>query len=171
MSTIAWYYLGQSLLRLGELAAAEEAIAQANILDNTNPLVWGLNAVLCLMYGRHRLVQARFAIKEAFRLGLRDAALLEEIGDYFEGEELFTDGQQAYELAVEIDPENGTVLQKLGHLYSNDKNDDGDKERAVDCYKQAITLVKGDNNKQNIALTLQSLLTELNREFEISPFK
>ena len=52
MSTQAWFNLGQSLLRLGELTAAEEAIAQANILDNTNPIIWGLSAVLCLMFGK-----------------------------------------------------------------------------------------------------------------------
>jgi len=43
------------LLRLGELPAAEDAIAQANILDNTNPLVWALSAVTCLTFGKHRI--------------------------------------------------------------------------------------------------------------------
>jgi len=50
-STNAWFYLGLSLVRLGELAAAEDAIAQANILDNLNPQIWALNAILCLNYG------------------------------------------------------------------------------------------------------------------------
>lgn len=47
-STTAWIYLGLSFLRLGELNNAEDAITQANILDNTNPIIWGLNTVLCL---------------------------------------------------------------------------------------------------------------------------
>jgi hypothetical protein len=34
MSTTAWIYLGMSLLRMGQLAEAEDALAQANILDN-----------------------------------------------------------------------------------------------------------------------------------------
>lgn len=55
VSTQAWFYLGQSLLRLGELPAAEEAIAQANILDNTNPHVWGLSVLSCLSFGTQRL--------------------------------------------------------------------------------------------------------------------
>ena len=40
-----------------------EAIAQANILDNLNPLIWALNAILCLKYGRQRLNQACFAFE------------------------------------------------------------------------------------------------------------
>lgn len=52
MSTNAWFYLGLSLIRLGELEAAEDAITQANILDNLNPDIWGLNTILCLNYGQ-----------------------------------------------------------------------------------------------------------------------
>ena len=33
----------------------------------------------------------------------------------------------------------------------------------------AIELVKGDLNKQNLAYTLQSLLSEVNRDFEFTP--
>ena len=34
VSTTSWFYLGLSLLRVGELAQAEAAVSQANILDN-----------------------------------------------------------------------------------------------------------------------------------------
>ncbi len=72
MSTNAWFYLGLSLIRLGELAAAEDAIAQANILDDLNPQIWALSAILCLNYGSKRLEQARFALDQAMSLGLKD---------------------------------------------------------------------------------------------------
>lgn len=55
MQTTAWIYLGLSFIRLGELAAAEDAISQANILDNTNPLSWALSTILCLKFGKQRL--------------------------------------------------------------------------------------------------------------------
>ena len=55
VSTTSWYYLGLSMLRLGELCSAEDAISQANILDNTNPKIWGLMAILCLTTGNDRL--------------------------------------------------------------------------------------------------------------------
>ena len=84
ISTNAWYYLGLALLRLNELEPAEDAISQANILDNQAPDVWGLNTILCLKYGKQRLTQARFCMNEALRLGLKDISVLEEIGDLFE---------------------------------------------------------------------------------------
>ena len=55
VSTTSWLYLGLSLIKLGELEAAEDAIAQANILDNNNPNSWGLSTILCLSYDNSRL--------------------------------------------------------------------------------------------------------------------
>ena len=34
----------------------------------------------------------------------------------------------------------------------------------------AVELIKGDSNKQKIALTLQELLIQCNREFEFNPY-
>ena len=55
ISTTAWIYLGLSLIKLGELEAAEDAISYANILDNNNPNAWGLSTILCLSFGKDRL--------------------------------------------------------------------------------------------------------------------
>ena len=84
VSTTSWIYLGLSLLRVGDLAAAEDAIAQANILDNTNPNVWGLMTILCLTTGAQRLAQANLSFKEAIDLGLKDHQQIEEIGDLYQ---------------------------------------------------------------------------------------
>lgn len=83
-STTCWINLGLSYLKLGEMANAEDAIAQANILDNTNPKVWALNAILCMRFGKQRIAQARFALKNAISFGIKDAAYLEELGELFE---------------------------------------------------------------------------------------
>jgi len=95
-STNSWFFLGLSLLRLGELPAAEDAIAQANILDNLNPLIWALNAILCLKYGKQRLNQACFALEQALNLGLKDSLLLEELGDMLEAQGLHEEAVQVY---------------------------------------------------------------------------
>jgi tetratricopeptide (TPR) repeat protein len=202
VSTNAWYYLGLSLLRLGELEASEDAISQANILDNQDASIWGLNAILCLKYGKQRLPQAKFCMKEALRLGLKDTALLEEIADLFEHEGLLAESARLYETVSSLiqseqetaqaehaqkrdraaseekqqsiaaceekmlkllDEKHGIILQKLGNIYCNEKLDKGgdahNVELAIEHFKRAIDLVKGDSNKTNIALTLQTLLT------------
>jgi hypothetical protein len=72
---------------------------------------------------------------------------------------------------IKLEPSNGTAHYKLGVVMTNEKNPNYDKQRAVECYKQAIDNVNGENYKQKIALTLHSLLVSLNREFEISAYK
>ncbi len=83
MSTTSWVYLGVSLLKLGELIQAEDAFTQANILDNTNPNVWGYMTILCLHYGKDRRVQADLCFEETLLMGLNDSEILEEIGDLY----------------------------------------------------------------------------------------
>lgn len=154
MSTTAWIYLGLSFIRLGELASAEDSISQANILDNTNPLSWALNTILCLKYGQQRLQQARFSMNQAIRLGISDSLILEEIGDLFEQEGLYHDAAQAFKICSTVDNQNGTVLQKLGGIYCNENNPNQDKDAAINCLKDAIELIKGQTNKENLAYTL-----------------
>ena len=159
MSTVAWFYLGLSLIRLGEFAAAEDAIAQANILNNLDPRVWALNAILCLKYGQDRIPQAKFALGEAFKLNLIDEELLEELGDMLEEQGLFKEAIEAYETCLGQNEENGTILSKLGYIYCSDKFGEANKNKSVEWFKVAIEYVEGDANRSNIALTIKNLLT------------
>ena len=43
------------------------------------------------MFGRQRIVQAKFALNEAYKYGLKNVAILEEIGDFFDKEQLYSD--------------------------------------------------------------------------------
>ena len=61
----------------------------------------------CLHFGASRLQQARFALKEAYKFGFADVAMIEEIGDHFEKLQLFSDAQNAFERLVDLDPKNG----------------------------------------------------------------
>ena len=61
------------------------------------------------MSGQQRIVQAKFALSEAYKYGLKDTAILEEIGDFFDCEQLYTDAQKAFETLVIIDQTNGSA--------------------------------------------------------------
>lgn len=82
-STTSWIYLGLSLLRLGEMAKAEDALTYANILDNLNPKIWGYQCILSLICGPERAVQAETCLLEAINMGLDDWEIFEEIGDLY----------------------------------------------------------------------------------------
>ena len=71
-----------------------------------------------------------------------------------------------------LDEKHGIILQKLGNIYCNEKFDKGmNIETSIENFKKSIELVKGESNKANIALTLQTLLSKVNRAFEMAPYK
>jgi hypothetical protein len=62
-------------------------------------------------------------------------------------------------------------MQKLGNIFCNQDNPGKDKDQAIECFKLAVELVKGDSNKEQLAQQLQGLLIEVNRQFEFTPFQ
>ena len=65
----------------------------------------------------------------------------------------------------------GLILQKLAKIYCNDNYTGINMDLSIQTFKDAYYLVQGVNVKQNIALMLQSLLTQVGREHELAPFK
>ncbi|XP_049323581.1 cilia- and flagella-associated protein 70 isoform X1 [Astyanax mexicanus] len=72
-----WLGLGISCYRLGEMTEAEDALAEANILNNQNPEVWAYLALVCLQTGRK--LEAEQSYKYTLQCKLSDEALLQEI--------------------------------------------------------------------------------------------
>jgi len=76
-SCITWLGVGISCYRLGELKEAEQALSEANILNNTDPEVWGYLSLVCLKTARK--LEAEQSYRYALRVGLKDPDLLSEI--------------------------------------------------------------------------------------------
>lgn len=70
----AWLGAGVACLRLGEASQAEEALAEANVLNNRHPDVWGQLALLSLQ--AQRFDEAMQALGQAYKLGLSEPSLL-----------------------------------------------------------------------------------------------
>uniref|UniRef100_A0A3B3RW37 Uncharacterized protein n=1 Tax=Paramormyrops kingsleyae TaxID=1676925 RepID=A0A3B3RW37_9TELE len=74
--------LGQIYLQekqLGELTEAEDALTEANALNNTDAEVWGYLSLVCLQTGRQ--LEAEQTYKYAMKLNLQKETLLQEIKD------------------------------------------------------------------------------------------
>ncbi|OWF40657.1 Tetratricopeptide repeat protein 18 [Mizuhopecten yessoensis] len=76
-SCVSWLGVGIACYRLDELSEAEDALSEANILNNTDPEVWAYLSLVCLKTGRQ--LEAEQAYKYALKVNLRDEELLAEI--------------------------------------------------------------------------------------------
>ncbi|CAH8498193.1 unnamed protein product [Heterobilharzia americana] len=72
-----WLGVGKACFRVRELENAEEALTEANYINNRNPEVWAYLSMICLKTNRR--TEAEQSFKYAIKTKLQDVHLLDEI--------------------------------------------------------------------------------------------
>ncbi|KAH8614499.1 putative Tetratricopeptide repeat [Trypanosoma vivax] len=75
--SLMWLGAGIACYRLDKVDEAEECLSESNTLNNTNPRTWAYLSLVCL---RKERVEMEAVLRQAITQGLRDAALLTELG-------------------------------------------------------------------------------------------
>ena len=65
-SSVSWLGVGIASYRLGQLGEAEDALVEANILNNLDPAVWGYLSLVCLQTGMRGMIELHIWNKRGY---------------------------------------------------------------------------------------------------------
>jgi tetratricopeptide (TPR) repeat protein len=109
---LAWLGVGIAYYRTGDMARAEQALNESNILNNLCAKTWAFLALVCLRHRRD--ADADQAFNQAAKLGLSDAALIAEVGSELQraGRHTVAESCLRRALAVRDDPSTRMLLAR-----------------------------------------------------------
>jgi Flp pilus assembly protein TadD len=167
--------LGVNFLRLDKLEEAEEALTEANLLENRNAEIWAMLSILCIHLGPHRVHEAEQCLFQALRLGLSSPSQLRELATTF----MSIDKLQAAEdllrrsLAAEISLSvKGTPNPHTRKLLADVLAGQNLAAKAVEEYKAVLLDATADKQTQLAAADkCLSLLASMGRDDELQTVK
>ena len=163
-SATIFLLIGIACIRLERFEDAEDALLEANLLDNRNPEVWCYIAVLCLALGPHRLVESEKALYQGLRLNVNNASLLRELATLYISYDKLVVAEDLVRRSLVLETKsNGRARKLLADILASQN----EKAKAIDEYSFVIN----DNDtdvatKVNAAEKCILLLVALGRKSE-----
>ncbi|KAJ3155384.1 Cilia- and flagella-associated protein 70 [Geranomyces michiganensis] len=119
-SAASWLGVGKACMAAEEWEEAEDALAEANVLNNRHADVWAYLALLNLQLKRE--FEGNQCIAQALRLGIRDAAVLRAVSDALMKAQQHTAAVECLRMCLEIEPDDASsraafvrLLQQASH--------------------------------------------------------
>lgn len=155
-SAFTWLGVGVSCYRLEELEQAEDALAEANILNNFDADVWGYLTLVCLQTGR--VTEGDQAFMQALKLDLTNGSLLTEIGEAYAAVDRYADAEQCLRRSIELEESAHAHRVLAGVL-----NAQGQKEGAVAEYMMVLASAEEEEDLDASRAGLVDVLERLGR--------
>jgi len=96
---------------------------------------------------------------------------LEELGDLFSEQLDFDHAAVAYEHVNRKEPKNGEIIEKIGHIFTHEKNVKANADKAFLFYKKAIKLLKSEVGKQNLASKMYDMCKSNDKEEQMKKYR
>lgn len=106
-SAKGWLGVGKACIILEALGEAEDALAEANVLNNRDSDVWAYLTLLCLMQDRQ--FEANQCISQALHQGIKDPEILRLVGQQFLEQRQAAPATECFRMALELDPNSSTT--------------------------------------------------------------
>eukprot|EP00294_Goniomonas_avonlea_P015363 CAMPEP_0114552462 /NCGR_PEP_ID=MMETSP0114-20121206/7136_1 /TAXON_ID=31324 /ORGANISM="Goniomonas sp, Strain m" /LENGTH=1116 /DNA_ID=CAMNT_0001737337 /DNA_START=11 /DNA_END=3361 /DNA_ORIENTATION=+ len=155
-SASSWLGLGQTCFHMAQYQEAEEALAEANIMDSHNPEVWGWLAILNLKVGQ--IQEADTAYREALKNGLQTLVILREIGRGYLKHGKCSVAEAALRRALTI-AEDNSANRLLGDVLT----EQSDLQPAIDAYKKVVAGARSGDDRRHALRQLVAHSKTLNR--------
>jgi tetratricopeptide (TPR) repeat protein len=158
-TSTSWLGAGIAAFELKLYSEAEDALAEANILNNQNPQIWGYLALLCLQSTAPRVEEADQSLNQAIRLGLKDPSLLERIGSSYASLGCYRQAESTLRRSAGIF-ELGSARKLLGDVLSAQNR----YEDALQEYETVLAGESADVDKRGAEMGKTRMLKALGKK-------
>eukprot|EP01039_Chlorochromonas_danica_P005335 gene5335-5870_t len=174
-SSVICLQLGVSYLRLDKLVEAEEALIEANLLDNRNAEIWAMLTILCLHRSPPRLQEAERCLFQTLRLGLDNATTLRELAMAFISGDKLQLAEDLLRRALVVEASSSSRRMASAHtrkLLADVLAGQNLAAKAVEEYKAVLLDDSADRQtKLSVADKCLALLSSLGRDEELEAVK
>ena len=150
-SSTLFNLVGICCLRLERLQDAEDALQEANLIDNRNPNVWAYLCVMCLAGGSQRMTEAEKSLEQALRLGLTNTAVLREMATSYIAVDKLQTAEDLIRRALANDDLTGKSNPHTRRLLGDVLAGQNNAAQAIDEYQSVIEDPAADRDVRILA--------------------
>jgi len=155
----AWLGVGITCYMRRQYDQAEDALVEANIMDNNNGVVWAYICLVCMQLKRDD--EADKALKLALRRGVSKPDVLRELGFVYVAAGKPAIAESALREALKMQ-EDAAVRRALADAL----NAQNDPEAAISEYKRVVQEYEKEEDRVHALTQLSELLKVVNRPVE-----